>query len=395
MPNRKRRSRVQRTFIVSCVSLSALFSLTMSTTHNVSASAADGSRSKYFIYIGTYGKGVHAFRYEAKSVTIEPIGLAGEVINPSWITADRSFKFLYAVSELEGNAQGGVASFGIDRKTGKLNPLNHISSEGVAPCYAAVDATGKTLVVANYTSGGVSAFPIEQNGSLGKLGSLMTAEGSSINKDRQEGPHAHEAVISRDNQRVYVPDLGLDKIRIYRLEAAAGKLMPNDPAFVQVEAGHGPRHIIFDGKGGYAYVINELKPLVSVFAHDASTGNLKLIQTVQTIPADFTKENTGAEIRLDHAGRFLYTSNRGNDSLQVFAIDPASGKLQQVQNISTEGQEPRGFALDPTGHLLFVGNQNSNNLVVFKVDSQTGKLTPTGQKLDVPSPVDVLFVPAS
>lgn len=394
MPNRKRRSRLQRTFIVSCISLSALFSINMSTTHNLSASAAD-NHSKYFIYIGTYGKGVHAFRYDAQTEAIEPIGLAGEVVNPSWITADRRFKYLYAVSELEGDTKGGVASFEIDRKTGKLNPLNHVGSEGVAPCYAAVDATGKALVVANYTSGGVSAFPIEQNGSIGQLGSLMTAEGSSVNKDRQEGPHAHEAVISRDNERVYVPDLGLDKIRIYRLEPAAGKLTPNEPPFVSVEAGHGPRHIIFDSKGEHAYVINELKPLVSVFSHDASNGNLKLIQTVPTIPADFTKENTGAEIRLDHSGKFLYTSNRGNDSLQVFAIDSATGKLNQVQNISTEGKDPRGFALDPTGRFLFAGNQNSNNLVVFKVDSQTGKLTATGQKFDVPSPVDVLFVPAS
>ncbi len=255
------------------------------------------NHAKYFIYIGTYGKGVQAFRYDAQTGAIEPIGLAGEVVNPSWVTTDRSFKYLYAVSELEGDAKGGVASFEIDRKTGKLNPLNHVGSDGVAPCYAAVDATGKTLVVANYTSGGVSAFPIEQNGSLGQLGSLMTAEGSSINKDRQEGPHAHEAVISRDNERVYVPDLGLDKIRIYRLGPVAGKLTPNDPPFVSVEAGHGPRHIIFDSKGEYAYVINELKPLVNVFSHDASTGNLKLIQTIPTLPADFTKETTGAEIQ--------------------------------------------------------------------------------------------------
>ena len=393
MPNRGKQSKLNKIFIVACIALSAIFSITMSTTHNVSASATD-KHSKYFIYIGTYGKGVYAFRYDAQAAAIEPIGLVGEVVNASWITTDRSFRYLYAVSELEGNAKGGVASFEIDRKTGKLNPLNQVGSEGVAPCYAAVDASGKTLVVANYTSGGVSAFPIEQNGSLGQLGSLMTAEGSSINKNRQEGPHAHEAVISRDNQRVYVPDLGLDKIRIYRLEQVAGKLTPNDPPFVSVEAGHGPRHIVFDDKGEYAYVINELKPLVSVFSVDASNGNLKLIQTVPTIPADFTKETTGAEIRLDHSGRFLYTSNRGNDSLQVFAVD-RGGKLQQVQNISSGGKDPRGFALDPGSGLLFAGNQNSNNLVVFRIDTQTGKLTPTGQKLEVPSPVDVLFVPAA
>ncbi len=383
----------RRTFRLFGIFLLTLFSIYMPTTS--SAASADNTHSRYFIYIGTYGKGVQALRYDAGGGTIDSIGLAGEVVNPSWITTDRSFKYLYAVSELQGNAEGGVASFQIDRATGKLQPLNHVASGGVAPCYAGVDATGKTLVVANYMTGGVSAFALEGNGAIGQRVSLMTAEGSSVNKDRQEGPHAHEAVITDDNHRVYVPDLGLDKIRIYRLDSTPGKLTPNDPAFVSVEAGHGPRHIIFDSKKTHAYLINELKPLVSVFTHDPANGDLKLIQTVPTLPTDFKKQTTGAEVRLAPSGKFLYTSNRGDNSIQVYAIDPDKGTLRQIQSVPTEGKDPRGFALDPAGRILVAGNQDTNNLVVFKVDAETGKLTPSGQQFEIPSPVDVLFVPAS
>ena len=359
--------------------------------HVSAATAAHQS----FVYIGTYGKGVQAFRLDSGKSTLEPLGLVGEVVNPSWVGTDHSHKNLYAVSELEGKVNGSVASFSSDRKTGRLHPLNHVDSEGEAPCFLAVDATGQTLVVANYMTGGVASFPVKHDGSLGPMASLMTAEGSGPNKQRQEGPHPHEAVISPDNQRVYVPDLGLDKIRIYRLDPASSKLVENDPPFVKIEPGHGPRHIMFDKQATHAYVINELEPVVSVFSRDASNGNLHLIQSVPALPAGFTKENTGAEIRLDHAGKFLYTSNRGADTIQVFAIDPNKGTLTAVESVSTGGEGPRGFALDPTGHLLLVGNQKSNNLVVFKVDPATGKLTPTGQKFQVISPVDVLFVPVA
>ncbi len=367
----------------------------MSTDPNLSAAQAGSAASQYLVYIGTYGKGVHAFRFDPAALKVESLGLVGEVTNPSWITADRNFKNLYAVSELDGTETGGVASFTIDRETGRLAPLNHLPSGGVAPCYAAVDGAGKMLVVANYMTGGVSSFPLEQDGSLGAMASLMKAEGSSVNKDRQEGPHAHEAVITSDNRRVYVPDLGLDHIRIYRLDPASGKLVPNEPPFSKVVPGHGPRHIVFDQSSKHAYVINELKPLVSVYAHDSKTGNLTLIEELPTIPADFTKETTGAEIHLASSGKFLYTSNRGNDSIQVYSVDGETGKLKQIQNIPTEGQGPRGFALDPTGRFLFAGNQQSNTLVLFKVDEQTGKLTSLGKKLEVASPVDVLFVPAA
>ena len=373
--------------------LASVLSVAMSPQNTFSASPQD-SQQQYLVYIGTYGKGVQGLRFDPSTGNIQSLGLVGEVVNPSWVTTDRDYKHLYAVSELDGKVNGGVASFQIDRQSGKLRALNSVGSAGEAPCFAAVDHTGKTLVVANYSTGGVSSFPIKHDGSLGDAASLMTAQGSSVNKERQKGPHAHEAVISHDNSRVYVPDLGLDQIRIYRLDAATSKLVPNDPPVVKGEPGLGPRHIVFDNKGRFAFLVNEIKPQISVYRHNEANGALEFVQSVPTIPADFTKENTGAEIRLDGSGHFLYASNRGHDSIQVFTVNPDNGTLRPVQTISTQGQEPRGFALDPTGRFLLVGNQKSNNLIVFRVDGKTGELSDTGKHLDIESPVDVLFVPA-
>ena len=365
----------------------------MSTTSNLSGAGA-GDQQKYFVYLGSYGKGIYAYRFDTSTSSLESIGLAGTVENPSWITTDRDYRHLYAVSELMGDKTGAVASFAIDRKTGKLTRLNEVSSHGIAPCHASVDATGKMVVVANYTTGEAVSFPIKSDGSLGEAVSIEKAHGSGPNKDRQDGPHAHEAVIARDNQRVYVPDLGLDEIRIYRIDPASAKLTPNDPPFAKTEPGSGPRHMTFDHDERYAYVMHELKPMVSVFRRDGSNGGLEQVETVRTIRPDFSKENSGAEIRIHPGGKFIYASNRGEDTIQVFAIDESSGRLKQVQNASTEGHEPRGFQLDPTGRFLIAGNQKSNTVVVFKVDPASGKLTPTGQKIETPAPVDVLFVPA-
>lgn len=375
--------------------LAALFTasiLTMPATHSLEASQPNQTR--YLVYIGIYGKGVYAFRFDANSAKLEPLGMVGAVTNPSFLATDRNYRNLYAVSELEGKAEGNVASFSINRTDGSLKLLNTQPSGGLAPCHLAVDHTDRTLVVANYTSGGVSSYPIEKDGSLGPMASLMTAHGSSVNKERQEGPHAHETVISADNRRVYVPDLGLDHIRIYRLDAATSKLTPNDPPFGQVDPGRGPRHMAFSHDEKYAYVLSEIEPFVTVFRHDTSTGALHEIQSVDTISRDFKGENSGAELRLSPSGKYLYASNRGNDSIQVFAIDPANGNIRRIQIISTGGKTPRGFAIDPTGQFLFAGNQDSNKLAIFRVNRETGELSDTEQRFDVPSPVDVLFVPA-
>ncbi len=366
----------------------------MSASQTYSASP-DASLGKYLVYVGTYGKGIYAYRFDAATGKLEPIGIAGEIVNPSFLATDRDFRHLYAVSELEGKVNGGVAAFSIDRKTGSLQFLNSASSGGEAPCHLAVDHTGRMLLVANYGTGGVSAFPLGRDGRLGEMSSLMAAQGSSVNPQRQKGPHAHEAVISSDNRLAYVPDLGLDQIRIYRLEPALAKLALGEPAFAKVEPGFGPRHIAFTPNGRFAYVANELKSVVTAFSRDPASGTLKEIQNVSSVPTDFTGENAPAEIQVDRTGRFVYVSNRGPGTIAVFTIDPGNGTLRQVQVAETGGTWPRGFEIDPSGHWLFTGDQKSNRLAIMSIDPKTGHLTATGQVFEISSPVSFAFVPSS
>ncbi len=352
------------------------------------------SQSNYFLYVGAYGKGVNGYKFHADTGKLEPLGLVGEVTNPSFLATDPEQRFLYAVSELEGSTPGAVAAFSIDKKSGELKPLNHQSSHGVAPCHLAVDRTGKMVIVANYVTGGVSSFPIQADGSLGEMASLMSAHGHGVNQQRQEGPHAHEVVISQDNRLAYVPDLGLDEIRLYKIDPSSAKLSPNEPPAVKQDAGMGPRHLVFSEDESFAYVINELKSEVSVFKHDKASGSMTKVEDVSTLPDDYKGENGPAEILLDHKGKFLYTTNRGADSVAVFSVDSGSGRIKRIQVISAEGKMPRGLAFDPTGKYLFAGNQKTNNFVVFRVDASSGELKPTGQVVNTPSPVAFTFIPA-
>lgn len=353
------------------------------------------TNSNYFLYVGTYGEGIHGYRYDAASGKLESMNLVGKVVNPSFLASDGAYKHLYAASEIEGDKPGAVAGFAIDRKTGALTALNSRSAEGLAPCHLAVDHTGKMLIAANYTSGSVPAYPIEESGKLGPLSVLMTAKGSGPNKERQEGPHAHETVFSADNKFAYVPDLGLDEIRIYRVDAAHAKLTPNDPPIAKTDPGSGPRHIVLSHDGKFAYVIHELIPQVGVFARDTTTGALTQLQTIATVPDGFHAVSNPAEILMDKTGNYVYASNRFFGAIAVFAVDHASGKLTRIQVIETGGTMPRGVALDPSGKILFVGDQKQNKFVLFTVDGNTGKLTLTNKSFDVPSPVAFLFVPAS
>lgn len=379
--------------ICKSVLASTLIAITVMTASSLPGAPSASTHTDYILYVGTYGKGVYAYRYSSANGAFESLGVMGEVVNPSFLASDPDYKHLYAVSEVHGNKDGGVAAFSIDRSSGRLAPLNQVSSAGVAPCHLAVDHTAKMVVVANYGTGGVSAFPIEEGGRLGAMSALMTAHGSSADPKRQEGPHAHETVISADNQFLYVPDLGLDHIRIYKLDPAQAKLTPNDPPFVKEEPGSGPRHIVFSRDGKYAYVVNELKSVLYVFRHDASSGNLEQVQTVSTLPEGFSGDNAPAEVLIDPAGKFLYASNRGPGTIAVFAIDAGSGTLKQVQVAATGGTFPRGVEMDPTGRLLLAGDQKADQFVVFTVDPATGHLSLTGKVFNLPSPVAFLFVP--
>jgi 6-phosphogluconolactonase len=361
--------------------------------------------SSSLVYVGTYtagtSKGIYNYHFDPKTGQLTPIGVAAEVVNPSFLTTDPQHRFLYAVTEMgqargpdANKTNGSISSFSIDRKTGALTFLNKVDSGGGGPCHLVVDKTGKTLFVANYGSGSVASFAIKPDGSIGERTGFDQHTGSSVDPARQKGPHAHAVVLSPDNRFLFVPDLGTDQIKIYRVDAAKGTFTPNDPPFATVKAGYGPRHFTFGRGAKFAYAVCEMGSSVAVFSYDPAKGSLTPVQTLSTLPSDFKGVDNSAEIEVDRSGRFLYASNRGNDSITVFAIDPVKGTLTNVQVVPTQGNMPRNFAIDPTGKYLIAANQKSNNMVVFDIDPKDGQLKPAGQTLDISSPVDILFVPA-
>jgi 6-phosphogluconolactonase len=355
----------------------------------------------YFVYIGTYtresSKGIYAYRFHPADGKLTSIGLAAETTNPSFLAIHPNGRFVYSVSEVDtrnGEPAGAVSAFRIEPESGKLTLLNTVSSKGAGPCHLLVDKTGKNLLVANYNSGSVAALPVKSDGSLSEASAFIQHKGSSVNSQRQEGPHAHSVNLSADNRFMIVTDLGLDQALVYRFDAVKGSLTPNDPPFAKLNPGAGPRHFSFHPKGNYAYVINEIQSSVTAFRYDRKRGAFDELQTESTLPKDFNGRNSTAEVEVDRKGRFLYGSNRGQDSIAVFSIDSAKGTLTPVEHTPTQGKTPRNFAIDPTGAYLFAANQGSGNVVVFRIDQQTGRLTPEGQKLEVPFPVCVVFVAA-
>jgi len=359
------------------------------------------SQGEYIVYIGTYtgkgSKGIYAYRFDSATGRVSPLGLAAETTNPSWLTVHPNRQFLYAANETSDNkgAKSGVVSaFAVDRKSGKLTFLNQVPSRGADPCHATVDETGKNLLVANYSSGNIAVLRLHDDGRLGEASAFVQHTGSSVNPARQKGPHAHSIEPSPDNRFVLTADLGLDQLLVYRFDAAKGSLTPNDPPFAQLNPGAGPRHFAFHPSGKYVYVINEMQSTVTAFAYGATDGSMRELQSVSTLPKDFAGKTTTAEIRVDSSGRFLYGSNRGHDSIAVFAIDAAKGTLTPVETVSTGGKEPRNFEIDPTGKYLFAANQNSGSVVIFRIDAKSGRLSPTGQEFEVASPVCVMFVRA-
>ncbi len=354
-------------------------------------------QGKYLVYVGTYtrgdSKGIYAYRFDAASGSLEPIGLAGEIVNPSFVALHPNGKFLYSVSELgnDGEKTGSVSAFAIDTSAGTLKKLNSAPTGGGGACHLVVDKTGKSLMVANYGSGSTAILPVLADGRLGETPTVIQHSGTGANPARQKGPHAHAVVLSPDNRFVFVPDLGLDKIFSYRLDPAKASLTPNDPPFGKVPPGSGPRHFAFAPNGKYAYTINEMGSSVTAFQYDASRGALTEVQTISTLPKDFKGEDNSAEIQVDAKGKFLYASNRGHDSIAVFEIGK-DGKLTPVEHVPTQGKAPRNFRIDPTGGYLFAANQNTGNVVIFRVDQKSGKLTPTGKSVNVPFPVCVEFL---
>ena len=364
----------------------------------VPASAQD-SPNKYLLFVGTYtakeSKGIYAYRFDSASNELTPLGLAAETTNPSFLAIDPSRRFLYAVNELQkykDASSGAVSAFAINRETGKLSLLNEVASRGADPCYIAFDKTGKFALVANYSGGSAAVFRVQPDGHIGKSSAFVQHVGSSIDKDRQQAAHAHWIETAPDNRFAIAADLGLDQLLVYRFNETTGELAANDPPYVKLDPGAGPRHLAFDPTGKFAYVVNELQSTVTTFSYDASAGALQKLTTVSTLPKGFTGKNNAAEIEVYPSGKFLFASNRGHDSIAVFSIDTHTGNLTLVDTFPTQGKTPRNFEIAPTGKLLLVANQDSNNIVVFRIDPGSGRLTPANQTLNVPAPVCLKFM---
>jgi 6-phosphogluconolactonase len=344
------------------------------------------------VYAGTYtgdgSKGIYAYRFDDSTGKLTATGLAAETSNPSFLAVSPNQRFLYAANE-EADA-GGVSAFSIDAAAGTLTLLNAVSSRGAAPCHVAIDKTGKRLFVANYNSGSAAAFPVHADGTLGEAAAFVQHSGSSVNPQRQAGPHAHSVNVSPDNRFLLVADLGLDQIITYRIEQNS-PLTPANPPFTKVAPGSGPRHLAFSPDGRFAYAINEMLATVTVFQYDAAAGSLREAQTIATAPAGFNGANSGAEIAVHPSGKFVYASNRGHDSVAIFRVDAATGRLTSAGWVSTQGKTPRNFAIDPSGKFLLAANQDSGNIVVFRIDQATGGLTPAGVEVKVAAPVSIVF----
>ncbi len=354
----------------------------------------------FLIYIGTYtGKGsdgIYLYRFNSNDGHLTPIGLAAKTENPSWLVIDSSRQFLYSVNEtgeFQGKPTGSISAFSIDRESGGLTALQQISSRGAAPCHLSIDRTGRHLMVANYTGGSAAIFPIEKNGQLGVPGSFIQHAGFSVHPERQNGPHAHSIQSTPDNRFVTVTDLGMDKVMVYAFDAENGSLDTLHPVKVTLPPGSGPRHLAYSRDGKSIYVLNELTSTVTVFSLNTKTGEMTPMQSEPILPDSFVGINTGAEILVDATGKFLYVSNRGDNSIGLFSIEPVDGRLTPVEWFPSGGRGPRHMDIDPTGQWLMVANQLSDNLALFKINSSDGRLTPAGKPQPVSAPVCVRFMP--
>jgi 6-phosphogluconolactonase len=356
------------------------------------ASSVFAQDRDWFMFVGTYtrrrSKGIYAWRCNSKG-KLSALALAGESRNPSFLAIGPN-DCLYAANE---NETGTVSAFSFDRTTGALKLLNTAPSKGAMPCHVSLDRSGKWLFAANYDSGSVAVFPVQPGGALGEVSAFAQHSGSSVNRERQLGPHAHMALPSPDNRFLLVPDLGLDQVRVYRFDSVAGSLTPNDPAGWKTSPGFGPRHAAFGNGARFVYVLGEMAAAVCVFRYDAGSGRGEAVQTISMLPDDYAGLKSGAEIAVHPNGRYLYASNREHNSIAIFAIDGVTGKLTAVDRVAARVRTPRNFAIHPNGEFLLAAGQDSNTIAVFGIDQRSGLLTPSGDPVEAPVPVSIVFAP--
>jgi 6-phosphogluconolactonase len=364
----------------------------------------------YRVFVGTYtheteSKGVYQFQFDPASGKMSGLELAGESKNPSWVVVDRQGKFLYAANET--GKSSSISAFAIAAKSGKLQLLNEVSAEGQDPCHLSFDRSGKFLLVANYSSGNLVVFPILPDGKLGRPTAALADRGQTgPDRQRQDGPHAHwigSLGQAGAAETILVADLGLDRVFLYDFDKKSGKLaLPDEQTgrrqnSLALQPGTGPRHLAVVAQP-YAkttlYVLGELDSTVTVFRNSKEgVFSTRPDDKFRTLPAGFAGRNDAAEIEVHPNGKFLYASNRGEDSIAVYRIAAGNGKLQLLQDVPTGGKEPRHFSIAPGGRFLLAENQNSNSIFEFRIDPASGKLTPTGEKLAVPSPICLAFHP--
>lgn len=353
------------------------------------------------VYVGTFtdtpanSKGIYLFWLRAdhgdasQNGALVPLGLAAETPSPAFLAVDAKRHLLFCANEVNA---GAVSAFAIDPVTGKLTFLNQRPSMGSRPAHIVLDQTGRNVLVANYNNGTVAVLPVAADGRLGQASCLVQDTGTSINPARQAGPHAHCVTLSPDNRFAFVSDLGIDKVMIFKFDAEQGKLIPNDPPFAAIKPGSGPRHLVFRPDGKFAYLISEMASTVTTFGYDAKSGTLNELQTISCLPSSFHGANTAAEIGIVPSGKFLFASNRGDDSVAEFALNPKTGALGWLGEQSTKGKTPRYFGIAPSGKQLLLCNQDSDSVLMYDIDEETGKFIPSDVTVQVPSPVCAVFL---
>src|SRR6202047_4696206 len=385
---------------------------------------ATSSSGEYFVYFGTYtgftymkeglpagvshSKGIYVSRFQPATGVVSKPDVAAEIVNPAFLAVHPNQEFLYVATEdplslgPDFDHESYVSAFAIDPKNGKLHLLNTLPTGGTSTCYLSIDKTGRYVLMANFGSGSVTVLRIKDDGSLGEQTAFMKHNGKGKDPSFQSQPHPHSIDVSPDNKYAIVSDLGVDKVFVYKFDAATGALSPDAPPFVGMEPGGGPRHFVFDVAGKFGYSLKEMSGFVIVLARDASNAPLTSLQDGRTLDPNFVGARDSADIAIHPNGKFLYESNRrfrgpnlwGPDTIGVFSIDPVKGTLTEVEQVSPGGTMPRNFAIDPTGSYLFSANEYSGNVLLFRIDSDTGRLTPTKTDLKIDVPASIVFVPA-
>ena len=350
---------------------------------------------KTLLYVGTYSEnnseGIYCYNFQERTGDLTPVSVTPNQENPSFLAISNDGDFLYAVSEVKespGIDSGSVTAYSI-LPTGQLEKINQEATKGYHPAHVTVSPDGKFVVAANYTSGSLSIFQVRDDGGLNEMGQLIQHEGTGADSVRQAGPHAHSAQFTKDGQLLIAADLGTNKVYFYKLSSDGSKFIPAEQALIEMESGSGPRHFDFSPDGRFIYVMNEMKATVSVLKKEGD--RYEMIETVSALPENYEGVRAGADIHVSADGRFVYSSNRGHNSIAVFQRG-MDGKITLLEDVPVQGDWPRNFAISPDGNYLLVANRKSNNITVFKIDHETGKPEFTGNSIDVPSPVCLKFL---